>query len=387
MNIEKLFFELLQVAIGNKTTLSRRPSEKEWLKLFEMAQKQALLAIAFNGVTKLKKLNPTEFCIPNVVFMQWMSIMAHTVQRNQKVDAVCAKVTVMFQKKGFAPTVLKGQGNRMYYPEEMNLLRTPGDIDLWVDTDRERVIDALKPYLKTVEARIHHVEMGSVDGVPVEVHYWPMFLYSFRAQRIFEKWCVKERQYNIAVDEKFGFAYPEPYFNIVYQMVHVLRHLMEEGIGLRQLLDLYMNLKANFDTSRQKKRFMSRMQLMKVIEDLGMKRFTAAVMYVLWCVFEENLTDEKFFDWKMRWPWMLCKPDEKRGKLLLEEIMRAGNFGQWDDTKGEWKDKGRTQMFLWKWKRNWSIITLCPEDVLFGPFFRIWHYLWRRRNGYLGITK
>lgn len=49
MCIEKIFFELLQVAVGNRKSLSRVPSATEWALLFDMSKKQALVAIAFAG--------------------------------------------------------------------------------------------------------------------------------------------------------------------------------------------------------------------------------------------------------------------------------------------------------------------------------------------------
>ena len=30
-------------------------------------------------------------------------------------------------------------------------------------------------------------------------------------------------------------------------------------------------------------------------------------------------------------PWMICEPNEKEGRKLLEEIMKGGNFGQYDE--------------------------------------------------------
>lgn len=50
MTLEKLFFELLQVAIGTRTEMSVMPKPKQWAQLFDMAQKQSQVAIAFRGV-------------------------------------------------------------------------------------------------------------------------------------------------------------------------------------------------------------------------------------------------------------------------------------------------------------------------------------------------
>ena len=47
---ETLFIELIRVAIGNQECLSRLPSEREWGKLYKMAEKQSLIGICFAGL-------------------------------------------------------------------------------------------------------------------------------------------------------------------------------------------------------------------------------------------------------------------------------------------------------------------------------------------------
>ena len=52
--IDKLFFELIRVAIGSQVCLSRTPKVKEWQELYAMAKKQSLVGVCFAGVQKLK---------------------------------------------------------------------------------------------------------------------------------------------------------------------------------------------------------------------------------------------------------------------------------------------------------------------------------------------
>ena len=45
--IEKIFFELLQVAVGTRDELSRMLSAKDWDELYEIAKKQSLVGVCF----------------------------------------------------------------------------------------------------------------------------------------------------------------------------------------------------------------------------------------------------------------------------------------------------------------------------------------------------
>lgn len=52
-DINKLFFELIRVTIGNQVCLSHTPSADEWCDLYAMAKKQSLVGVCFAGVQKL----------------------------------------------------------------------------------------------------------------------------------------------------------------------------------------------------------------------------------------------------------------------------------------------------------------------------------------------
>ena len=49
----RLFFEFLQVAIGNRESLSGGVADADWHRLFEFCKKQALIGVGFSAVEKL----------------------------------------------------------------------------------------------------------------------------------------------------------------------------------------------------------------------------------------------------------------------------------------------------------------------------------------------
>ena len=121
---------------------------------------------------------------------------------------------------------------------------------------------------------------------------------------------------------------------------------------------------------------MSKEEVMAVLRSFGMAKFAAAVMFVLHEVFAMP-TRKLIIDC----PWMICEPNEKEGKKLLEEIMTGGNFGQYDTRDAALKNGGMMKHGLWKLKRVMGLVRSYPEEALWEPVFRVWHLGWRKVNG------
>ena len=81
MKIEQLFFELLQVAIGNRKSLSCEPRVREWGELYAMATRQALTGVCFVALQRLKFAGEVD--IPESVWLKWLGVAAKIQQRNQ----------------------------------------------------------------------------------------------------------------------------------------------------------------------------------------------------------------------------------------------------------------------------------------------------------------
>ena len=68
--MEKLFFELLRVSIGQLDCLSRGPSPEEWQQLYELAKRQHVEGIGYHGVQLLFEFG---LRAPQDVSIDWMS--------------------------------------------------------------------------------------------------------------------------------------------------------------------------------------------------------------------------------------------------------------------------------------------------------------------------
>ena len=113
--------------------------------------------------------------------------------------------------------------------------------------------------------------------------------------------------------------------------------------------------------------------LQEVLKWLGLWEFAGAVMYVLR---EVMGLDEKR---------MICAPDERRGRLLLEEIMAGGNFGHYD-TRNHF-GQGALWHNIQRFRRDWRMLRFYPSEALSEPLFRACHFLWRWKQKHIGMPK
>ena len=235
---QKIFFDFLHFCIGSAKEIPSSLKEADWKEIYAIAKKQCLVGVLFDGI---KKLPAEHVGMEKELLLQWMAESQMLEKANVRLNDAAILVSEWFRKKGFRTCILKGQGNALLYPNPYS--RTPGDIDIWVEGGDKRVISFVRSISPHEKACYHHIEFPSYKGVEVEVHYRPSFLLYFWHNRKLQKYYerVKEDQFShrVMLGEQGEIAIPTVEFNLIFQLTHILSHLMNEGIGLRQLLDYY----------------------------------------------------------------------------------------------------------------------------------------------------
>ena len=367
MNDITAFFAFLKYCLGYKGNISRVVDSMDWQELYSFASKQALLGFCFDGIERLGKENPEELRLNPIgreLLMTWMGKAQQIRRQNMKVNAVAGKLFSMLREDGLRCCVLKGQGNALMYPNPYS--RTPGDIDVWIHASREWINEyALKKFELGDDIRLQHLET-SLDGVPVELHFFPCSMnnpiYHARLQKWFRRNADLQCSHIVGLPDGAGdIAIPTSAFNVVYQLCHLYHHFFDEGIGMRQIIDYYYVV--NNDEL-----LVIRDTLQRELKHLGLWKFAGAVMYVLHEVL--GLSEEK----------MIAPMDEKRGKLLLAEILNGGNFGQYFTKYGHFTQQGMAKKYFLKIWRNMHFVRYYPAEALSEPIFRTWHFFWRMNN-------
>ena len=457
------FFAFQRYCLGSKSDVSKVIAGMDWQELYSFASKQALLGLCFEGIERLGKEYPEELRLNPIgreLLMTWMGKAQQIRRQNMKVNAVASKLFSMLREDGMRCCILKVQGNALMYPNPYS--RTPGDIDVWIDASRERIMEyAQKKYELGDDIRLQHLET-SLDGVPVELHFFPCSMnnpiYHARLQKWFKRNADLQCSHIVGLPDGAGdIAIPTTAFNVVYQLTHLYHHFFDEGIGMRQIIDYFLvvndfskNVFLDYDFSnhpvplskegstfspspsssgsgdvtapsrcseplRSKDGGASKpspdcagwdrrgvsgdtssascssasgssitsvrsafttdssastalVVVQRELKYLGLWKFAGAVMYVLKEVL--GLAEDK----------MIVPMDEKRGRLLLAEILDGGNFGRHFTKYAGFTHQSMGKKYFLKIWRNMHFVRYYPAEALSEPIFRTWHFFWRVKN-------
>lgn len=85
-----MFFEFIQVAIGNRKSLSVAINDSDWGRLFDFCKKQALIGVGFSAV---EKLHAVGVVCPTDIRMKWMALALQIEKRNALLNEQCKKLT------------------------------------------------------------------------------------------------------------------------------------------------------------------------------------------------------------------------------------------------------------------------------------------------------
>lgn len=360
-------FLFLNYCLGKKVDMSMVVAKIDWRQLYNFASRQALLGFCFDGIGRLTKEFSEELKqnpMGRDLLMTWMGAAQQIRRQNMKVNAVAGKLFSMLREDRMRCCVLKGQGNALMYPNPYS--RTPGDIDVWVNASREEITEYAKCHFKLEDdIRFHHLET-TMDGVPVELHFFPCIMnnpiYNARLQKWFKRNADLQCSNVVSLPDGIGeIAIPTTAFNVIYQLTLLYHHFFDEGIGMRQIIDYYYVVNNG-------ELLVIRDSLQKELKHLGLWKFAGAVMFVLHEVI--GLSENK----------MIVPMDEKRGKLLLAEILNGGNFGKHFTKYGHFTKQGMAKKYFLKIWRNMHFVRFYPAEALSEPIFRTWHFFWRLKH-------
>ena len=282
----------------------------DWEEIYRIAFAQTIVCIVTDGISLLPDSHKPVIDVLELFLADTLA----TEIRNEQMDRFLGQMMVSLESEGFRPVVLKGQCLALNYPEPSH--RQSGDIDLLIPPSRYK---ALKEYLCSKATQVDGeyeeiLHQGMMFGnVEVEVHGAVSSLLSYPLDRtlaaMVEDMFDKE-DFSMTDIRGTGVRVPGDCFNAVYVMLHLLRHYFTGGVGLRQISDWAMFLKAN-------KGKLDKVRLEQILRSLGLMR--AWKIFGAFAVEYVGIPSD-------------CVPfyapvGKRRLERMLSFVFKCGNFG------------------------------------------------------------
>lgn len=330
-------FALLRFSLGIDKKFDCKLTAEQWQSLYAEAERQALRGVLYDGVSRLTQPSAAP---PLQLAMKWARNRETVRGLNELFNREAARLTQLFESQGHKTAILKGQANARLYPVPDS--RQPGDIDIWVDGGRKAIEEMLGKLgmMEGAETKeLHHINLPkSMTAVPVEVHNLPSHgNINRRTNQRLQAW-LKELLDMGAVMCPEGFRSPSILFAMTMQLAHISQHLLAEGVGMRQVVDYYMLLRAASPDERK--------QVAGMLKPIGLYHMAEALMWVL----AETMHIEEEL--------MLTRPHQRRGQWMLNRIIDGGNLGRFASSQAT----GLWQVFMQQRRHHWELIKFNPSE-------------------------
>lgn len=282
--VSKLFFEFMQVSIGQLDCVSRFPDPHEWQQLYNLAKRQAVVGICYHGLTKLFDYG---LVAPQELSLDWMAEAEEIKEQNRGGSRKLIKLQEELQAHHLRSSLLTGPGLVRFYDRELQMLRFTKGIDLYVFGYKNQI------------------DLSQWPDMQIRIFTELRAGKSTQRNNRLDKWIL---QNNDLMYRKAGeLTVPSHSMTIIIQLVHLYNLFLEKRLLMRNLMDLFFVLRYAEGDSRLFQ--FSQTNVEGEIQELGLTRFARGIMWLMKEVF--NL-DSKC---------MPIEPLEEEGQFLMKHIM------------------------------------------------------------------
>lgn len=320
-NTEKQLFDLLRLALwankgrwGDENVKEQLVlKEDEWNDVFDLAKEQCVAEVLMDGINRLEpKARP-----PQNLVLKWLGRMMMMERRNLQLNMVVEKLFGKLHRMNLSPVLMKGQALAQNYPNPLH--RTCGDIDVYFKhrPDCEKAVEWARSIVGNgVDGNDSPWERKHfaffVNGTEIELHYQMCRFENKQLQRRLQEIIDDEFLRCPAYQVRIGSVEIEtvpPTLAVLHQVMHITRHLLEAGVGLRQLCDLalYMDRHIEEIDIGRLREYLHELQLERVAEALG--------SLLVGCMGLDEAN------------WSFGK-NNRYLDFLIREIFDGGNFGK-----------------------------------------------------------
>lgn len=229
----RLFFRYVRMGLwrGEETYTGQTLLTEDWKQLFRLAHSQGVTGLFIDGVAR-DSMRPE-----NGLWDQWIAHLFYLEQANRYISQRGEAWIKRLGDADISASVFKGSSVGAWYPEPLH--RSHGDIDIvisdgWGRLEPMLVQEEWGPYRSDEDEII----LEEKNGLLVEFHRRWEYLYNPWTNRRLQQWCRNAK----AVDNELY---------LVCLILHIQRHFLTYGIGLKQVCDVAVMLcRASLDRHR-----------------------------------------------------------------------------------------------------------------------------------------
>lgn len=243
---EYMLLQLLRTSISRKTIntfLFEKADEMTWQSCFELARKQGVLALAWDGLLTL----PKNLFPPKKVKLAWAIHVEKYEKKYVYYVRTLYELRQFYALHGIALVLLKGVGLSSYYPVPEH--REGGDLDIYTysmdhsvmsDKEANDLADQLmigQGITVNYESKKHSEFI--FKGVPIENHKYFLNEYIDPYTKILDgylKEICQPREISLLKDDPVVVPVPSSEFNTLFVAYHAMQH-WSKGLCLHHLCD------------------------------------------------------------------------------------------------------------------------------------------------------
>ncbi len=368
------YLELLRFCLNEDQPVPECIKDINWHELLIFATKHAIIGMYLPTILmengRLKKDDFMGNKPSDEDVMEWVFEGHRLRKNNTTLFGRTQKASEWFLENGFRNCILKGQGNALMYPDPY--MRTCGDIDIWLEGGREKILQFTTKYYSSKDATRIHVDFPMFSDAEVEVHFTPSTLKNPFTNKKLQKYFKEKESTEFgrkvtSADGRYSFFVPSNEFNTLYQLIHMYRHLIKRGVGLRQVIDYFYLLKKRKHDGISPD---ANKQLIATLKKFHLYKFARAMAYILHEML--GLSEE----------YLYVSPDKKEGLFIINEILEGGNFGKFETRlNGMSKAHNHFKRFWILESFNLRLLSHYPSETIWMPYMDLRRSIQLHFNG------
>ena len=288
-------------------------SEAEWDKLIGESFFQAV------GYLTFSLCEPFKDCLSPALYQKWSRAAIKTMGRNRNIATAQNELVGLLEDRPYL--ILKGLASAAYYPNPA--LRDLGDVDFLVSEDLQAEVSQIllaSGYRIEEEESKHHLVFKK-PFCHLELHREPPGIPKGEIGKTIRSFLSSQKENAVlqTLDSDYlhaAFRAPSPALHGLILLLHMQHHMVNEGLGLRHLLDW------GFFVAKTKCQPFWQAELLPLLENMGLLTYAAAMTKT--CALYLGCPEPAFCQ---TFPQDICKS-------VIEDIFSLGNFGV--------KDRGRS---------------------------------------------